>query len=102
MKYTAKEFLWPKREEYCKSFDLQYNGKMKIKLFGWLITIERVSDKVAPAVLAKKKRAREAVQRAIDELRAEGAKITAYAVAKRAGVSPHTAKKYMQEFLAKS
>ena len=76
--------------------------QMKIKLFGWLITIERVSYKVAPAVLAKKQRAREAVQRAVRELEKEGARITPYAVAKRAGVSPHTAKKYMQEFLAKN
>lgn len=68
---------------------------MKFRFGKWLITIERVSDKVAPAVLAKKSRAREAVRQAVRELEKEGAKITPYAVAKRAGVSPHTAKKYL-------
>ena len=69
---------------------------MKFRFGKWLITIERVSDKVAPAVLAKKSRAREAVRQAVEELRAEGiTSPTAYQVAKRAGVSPHTAKKYL-------
>ena len=58
--------------------------------------IERLKE------LAKKSRARGAVQKAVEELKKEGARITPYAVAKRAGVSPHTAKKYMQEFLAKN
>ncbi len=74
---------------------------MKVKLFGWLISIERVEDKIAPAVLAKKSRAQKAVKKAVGELKKEGAKITPSIVAKRAGVSPHTAKKYMQEFLVK-
>jgi len=69
---------------------------MKFRVGNWIITIERATDKVAPAALAKKTRAREAVQRAVRELRAEGiTDPTAYQVAKRAGVSPHTAKKYL-------
>ncbi len=69
---------------------------MKFRIGNWIISIERATDKVAPAALAKKTRAREAVRRAIDELRAEGVSDpTAYQVAKRAGVSPHTAKKYL-------
>ena len=68
---------------------------MRIKMFGWLITIERISDKVAPATEAKKRRAREAVQKAVEELEREGVRVTPYQVAKRARISPHTAKKYL-------
>ena len=68
---------------------------MKFRIGNWIITIERATDKVAPAALAKKTRAREAVIQAVRELEKEGARITPYAVAKRAGVSPHTAKKYL-------
>ncbi len=68
---------------------------MKFRIGNWIISIERASDKVAPAALAKKQRARDAVIQAVRELEKEGARITAYAVAKRAGVSPHTAKKYL-------
>ncbi len=70
---------------------------MRIKVFGWLITIERIQDKVAPAVEAKKKKAREAVQEAVEALKKEGVRVTPYQVAKRAGISPHTAKKYLGE-----
>ncbi len=69
---------------------------MKFRIGSWIVTIERAEDKVAPAVLAKKQRARDAVIQAVRELRAEGVSDpTAYQVAKRAGVSPHTAKKYL-------
>ena len=70
---------------------------MKVKIFGWIITIERANEKVRQANEAKRKRAMEAVKKAVAELEREGKKITAYNVAKRAGISPHTAKKYLQK-----
>lgn len=46
------------------------------------------------ATEVKKRRAKEAIVNAINLMRLEGRKITAYSVAKAAGVSYNTAKKY--------
>lgn len=46
----------------------------------------------------RKKRTQEKIQNAINLLKMEGKEITPYAVAKVAGVSFNTAKKYLQKF----
>ena len=68
---------------------------MRFSLFGWIVVIERKKKLTEKATLAKQEKARRMVYEAVKQLESEGKKVTAYAVAKVAGVSYHTAVKYL-------
>ena len=70
----------------------------KIEIGGYRVLIEskRERKKIAQkAAQIKSERAQEKIKWAVKELQAEGKKITPYRVAKKAGVSYNTAKKYL-------
>jgi len=70
----------------------------KIEIGGYRVLIEskRERKKIAQrAAQIKSERAQEKIKQAIKELQAEGKKITPYRVAKKAGVSYNTARKYL-------
>jgi len=68
---------------------------LRFSIFGFVISIERKKTLTRKATEQKKKIAQEKVRRAVEELKREGKEITPYSVSKRAGVSYHTAKKYL-------
>ena len=57
---------------------------------------QKKRDAAAAATKIRQARAKEKIQNAINLLKLEGKEVTAYAVAKVAGVSYNTAKKYLQ------
>ena len=70
----------------------------KIEFAGYRVLIEKKEERqriAQKAAQAKAQKAQEKIKRAIEELQAEGKKITPYRVAKKAGVSYNTAKKYL-------
>jgi len=76
--------------------DLQQALKTLAK-YGYKPTVSpKKTDAAKRATAVRQKRTKEKIQNAINLLKLEGKEITAYAVAKVAGVSYNTAKKYLQ------
>ena len=69
----------------------------KIKLFGYIITIEKEGEKQRKAVQAKINTSIKKITKAIEKMEAKQMKYSEYALQKESGVSINTIKKYRTE-----
>ena len=69
----------------------------KIKIFGYVITIEREGEKQRKAVKAKVNTSLKKITEALEKMEAKQVKYSEYALQKESGVSINTIKKYRTE-----
>jgi len=97
---TKKEFLKQLEELLREEDNLKNRGKI-FKLIGWYENSSKTSGRQNAAYIAteaRSQRVKEKINNAINLLRLQGKEITAYAVAKEAGISFVTARKYLNMF----
>ena len=97
---TKKEFLKQLEELLREEDNLKNRGKI-FKLIGWYENSSKTRGRqnaAYAATEARSKKAKEKIQNAINLLRMQNKELTAYAVAKEAGISFVTARKYLNMF----
>lgn len=95
IKYAEEHIKEKETNSISESLLQKLNNPKKIKYD------DRVSSRHASAI-AKEKKSKEKIQNAINLLRMEDKKITAYSVSKTAGVAHQTATKYLNSIIEDS